>query len=82
MTHDSGCAVHNAPALPVGKCDCSACRSLDALVKALELIAAFKGKTIFSTEPEYRAGAHAAYEQAADIAIDALALLSDDRAGG
>lgn len=24
MTHASDCAVHNAPALPVGRCDCGA----------------------------------------------------------
>jgi hypothetical protein len=24
MQHASDCAVHNAPALPVGKCDCGA----------------------------------------------------------
>lgn len=47
--------------------------TIERLTAALELIAAFKGKTIFSMEPEYRAGANAAYEQAADIAIDALA---------
>lgn len=44
----------------------------DGYKAALELIAGFNGKTIFSMEPEYRAGANAAYEQAADIAIDAL----------
>jgi len=53
--------------------------SHDALVKALVLIAAFKGKTIFSMEPEYRLGAHAAYEQAADIAIDALAVFQNNQ---
>lgn len=48
----------------------------DEFKRALELIAAFKGKTIFSIEPEYRDGANAAYEQAADIAINALATTS------
>lgn len=48
---------------------------------ALELIAAFKGKTIFNFEPEFRDGAHAAYEQAADIAIDALATVRSDCGG-
>lgn len=48
----------------------------DGLRKALALIAEFKGRTIFSIGAEYRDGAHAAFEQAADIAICALAEFS------
>jgi hypothetical protein len=29
ILHDSDCAVHNAPALPIGQCDCGA----DRLIK-------------------------------------------------
>lgn len=45
---------------------------LEGMRTALELIAAHKGKTIFSMEPAYREGANAAYEQLADIASAAL----------
>lgn len=35
--HDSDCALHNAPALPVGPCDCSAVdRAHDAILAMRE----------------------------------------------
>ena len=37
--HDSDCAIHNAPALPVGPCDCSlseASYSMDEIIHAWE----------------------------------------------
>lgn len=47
--------------------------TITKLKNALELIAGHKGKTIYSHDPEYRQGAHDAYEQLADIALTALA---------
>lgn len=55
----------------------------DAFRRALELVAGHKGKTIYSHDPEYRQGAHDAYEQLADIALAALStppLTSEDGA--
>jgi hypothetical protein len=34
VIHDSGCAVHNEPAMPVGACDCSIRPSIDSAIKA------------------------------------------------
>ncbi len=45
------------------------------LEAALQLIAANKGKTIYSHDTEFRLGANAAFEQCAEIAEMALANL-------